>query len=118
MDDWRDYGPDYSHVDSLEKAVAAHARGELEKVWLLPRAFGGQDVPENVVYAAPGTELMKRHVDEGVIAGLIQSGAVSRYRAVPEYQGSSMVPIALEIVASDPGSYTSTLVFWGEALVR
>jgi hypothetical protein len=111
-------GPDFSTVDSLEKAEQLAARGELEKLYLLPLSFGGQDVPPNVVYVPLGMASVKQGVDENVIRPLVADGTLTRYTATPEYSGNSFIPIAITIVASEPGSFTTTLNLWGEALDR
>ncbi len=53
-----------------------------------------------------------------MIAPLATEGKVTRYRAIPEYQGDSISPIAITIIASDPGEFTMTLNIWGKALER
>lgn len=42
----------------------------------------------------------------------------TQYTATPEYQGASFIPIAIKIVASNPGNFTTTINIWGEALGR
>ncbi|MHB1076980.1 hypothetical protein [Thiobacillus sp.] len=44
------HGPDYSKIDSREKAERLAAEGELTKLHLLPPEFGGDDAPPNIVY--------------------------------------------------------------------
>lgn len=111
-------GPDFSTVDSQAKAEQLAREGRLEPVYLLPPMFGGQDIPPNIVYVPTGTAAIKQGIDENVVAPLAADGTVTRYSATPEYTGSSFVPIAITIVASDPGSFTTTLNLWGEALDR
>jgi hypothetical protein len=109
-------GPDYSHVDSLEKAEALVAAGELAPLYLLPAEFGGTDDDHNVVYVPPFAVELKHRTDMNVILPLIESGTVTRYQAAPRYQGESFVPTAIEVRASEPGDFQSTLEIWGEAL--
>ena len=47
----------------------------------------------------------------------MQWSAPSR-EAIPEYQGNSFIPIAIKIVASNPGEFSTTINIWGEALTR
>ena len=49
---------------------------------------------------------------------LVADSKVTSYEATPEYQGKSFVPIAIKIVASDPGSFTTAINIWGKALAR
>ncbi len=111
-------GPDFSDTSSKEKAEARVQRGELEKLFLLPAEFGGTDDPRNVVYVPRGFVAIKANIDVNIIKPLIAQDKVTRYEATPEYQGKSFVPIAIKIVASDPGSFTTSINIWGKALAR
>jgi hypothetical protein len=111
-------GPDFSGVDSPEKAVALFQQGQLEKLFLMPLEFGGQDNALNVLYVPIGVHDVKNGIDCNVIAPLVEAGKVSQYRCEPEYQGNSVIPIAVKITASEPGSFTTTINIWGEALGR
>ncbi len=112
-------GPDFSHITSEAQAAQLASEGQLEKLLLLPTVFGGRDdIPENVVYVPVGLAEVKGGIDENIIAPLARQGTVSRYTAEPEYTGTSFIPIAITITASDPGSFTTTIAIWGEALTR
>jgi hypothetical protein len=111
-------GPDFSHVDSLATAKQLAADGALEPLLLLPAQFGGSPVPENVVYVPAWFARQKDEFDSNIVGPLIADGKVSRYRAVPEYQGSSFVPISIKIDAWDPGKISADLILWGDALLR
>ena len=112
-------GPDFSHVTSVAAAEELARSGKLEPLLLLPTVFGGRDdIPENIVYVPIGMAAVKQNIDENIIAPLVRDGQVTRYAAEPEYAGVSFVPIAIAITASDPGSFTSTINIWGEALKR
>ena len=47
-------GPDFSAIDSREKAEELFRRGELEMLFLMPLEFGGIDDPRNVVFVPVG----------------------------------------------------------------
>ena len=111
-------GPDFSDLDSWAKAEAMFRRGDLEKMFLMPLEFGGQDVPENTLYVPVGTAGIKAGIDNNVIGPLAADGKVTKYTATPEYQGKSFIPIAITIIASDPGKFRSTINIWGDALIR
>lgn len=111
-------GPDFSDIDSKEKAEARLQTGELEKLLLLPAEFGGTDDPRNFVYVPRGFVAAKRAIDINIIKPLVESEKITEYRATPEYQGKSFVPIAIRIVASNPGSFASDINIWGKALAR
>jgi len=111
-------GPDFSSIDSREKAEALLRRGELETLYLMPLELGGADIPPNVVYVPLGVAELKAGVDNNVIGPLVEEGTLTSYTATPEYQGRSFIPIAIRIVASDPGHFSTTINIWGEALTR
>jgi hypothetical protein len=109
-------GPDFSRVDSREKAEQLVSRGELAGLHLVPPGFGGTDDPRNVVYVPPFAVELKRRTDANVIAPLVREGRVRSYTATPRYEGASFVPASIEIRAFDPGEFTTSLQIWGPAL--
>lgn len=109
-------GPDFSGIDSREKAEALIQKGELQKLLLLPSEFGGQDVPPNVVYVPAFAVELKASTDQNVILPLAQEGKITRYSATPEYVVKSFIPAAINIVASEPGAFTYRVAIWGKAL--
>jgi hypothetical protein len=109
-------GPDFSHVDSREKAEQLVIRGELARLHLLPPEFGGTDDPRNLVYVPPFVVELKQQTDANVIAPLVREGRVRSYAATPQYEGSSFVPASIEITASDPGDFATSLRIWGPGL--
>ena len=111
-------GPDFSEVDSAQKAEGLFRAGQLEKLFLMPLAFGGEDVPQNVLYVPIGVAGVKDGIDENVIGPLAQEGKISQYKAEAEYQGNSFIPIAVKITAWEPSQFTTTINIWGEALSR
>ncbi|HYH81238.1 MAG TPA: hypothetical protein VEX86_15650 [Longimicrobium sp.] len=111
-------GPDFSAVDSREKAEALFRRGDLEKLFLMPPEFGGGDDAVNTLFVPMGVADVKAGIDQNVVLPLAEEGQITQYRAVPEYQGRSFIPIAIEIVASDPGQFSTTINIWGDALAR
>jgi hypothetical protein len=116
--DRNESAPDFSEIDSPAKAEELLRRGEVEKVFLMPLEFGGQDFALNTLYVPVGVANIKAGIDNDVIAPLAAEGKISKYKARPEYQGKSVIPIAIEIVASEPGEFRTTINIWGEALTR
>jgi hypothetical protein len=111
-------GPDFSDVDSLAKADALFQQGRLEKLFMRPLEFGGEDHPLNTLYVPLGIAALKSRIDNHTIAALLSEGKVTQYQANVEYQGKSVVPIAVTITASEPGSFTATINIWGQASKR
>lgn len=91
--------PDFSAIDSLEKAQALLSTGKLERMFLFPLEFGGQDIPRNVLYVPPGIAAIKQRIDS-MIQDLVNQGQVTKYEAVPEYKGGSFIPNKIKISAS------------------
>jgi len=114
----RPNGPDFSGIDSQAKAEELFRNGDLEKVYLFPLEFGGEDVALNVLYVPIGVADIKSGIDNNVIGALAADGKITQYKAEPEYQGKSFIPIALKITAWDPGEFTTTINMWGDALGR
>lgn len=111
-------GPDFSQVDSQDKAIALFRQGKLEKLFLMPLEFGGEDNEVNVLYVPLGINDVKNGIDLNVIRPLIEAEKVSQYKCEPEYQGDSFVPISVKITAWNPGEFTTTINIWGDALGR
>src|SRR5262245_59392366 len=109
-------GPDFSGIDSRAKADELFQRGELEKLFLMPLEFGGEDNPLNTLYVPVGVAAIKSGIDTNVIGPLAAEGKITKYTATPQYQGKSFIPIAIKIVASDPSEFSTTINIWGEAL--
>lgn len=107
--------PDFSSVDSLEKAMQLSDEGTLEPLQLVPLEFGGTDVPINVVYVPVGVVKIKQQIDEKMIGDLIAKGAVSQYEVKPDYNGTSVVPTALTVRAWNPGEFSTRIRIWGDA---
>ncbi|QDU53869.1 hypothetical protein [Aeoliella mucimassa] len=108
-------GPDFSVVDSKKKALALVKQGTLEPLYLLPLEFGGRASASNTLYVPIGVAQIKQGIDLNQIMPLIEQGEEVEYSAEPEYQGNSMVPIALTVNA---GPINATIKIWGEALGR
>lgn len=111
-------GPDFSHIDTREKAIELVKQGLLEPLYLMPPEFGGPNDARNIVFVPTGIAGIKRNTDLNIIAPLVQSGDVQNYSAVPEYRGRSFVPMAIKVSASDPKTFESEINIWGEALDR
>jgi hypothetical protein len=109
-------GPDFAAVDSRAKAEELFRRGDLEKLFLMPLEFGGTDHPLNTLFVPVGLAEIKAGVDRNIVAPLVADGTITEYKAMPEYQGTSFIPIAIKIVASNPGQFSTTINIWGEAL--
>jgi hypothetical protein len=109
-------GPDFSRIDSQAKVMELFGRGDLEKLFLLPLEFGGTERPENVVYVPVGIAEIKASTDANVIGKLAGEGKVTRYAATPRYSGKSFVPVAIDITASDPGTFVFNIAIWGEGI--
>ena len=111
-------GPDFSDINSKEKAEARLQSGELEKLFLLPPEFGGIDDLRNICFVPRGFVAIKQGIDTNIIKPLIESEKITEYQATPEYQGKSFVPVAIKIVARNPGAFNTEINIWGKAPQR
>ena len=109
-------GPDFRSIDSLAKAQELARAGKLQQMLLLPLEFGGTDIPQNSVFVPLWAAEKKVETDTNIVQPLAAEGKVSTYSATPQYQGKSFVPIAIEIQASNPGSFSARIAIWGDAL--
>ena len=84
----------------------------------MPLELGGKDIAQNVVYVPIGQAAVKARIDNSIVGLLAGKGKVAEYKATPEYQGRSFIPIAIKIAASNPGEFSTTINIWGQALAR
>jgi len=106
--------PDFSAVDSAEKAQVLLKKGELERIHLFPLELGGEDSELNTVYVPLGFAIMKAKFD-GTVAKMLENGSVSQYEASPEYKGKSVVPRKIQIRAWHPDKtddFTVSMDLW------
>jgi len=104
-------GPDYSSIDSNEKAIELFEKGELEKIHLMPLTFGGQDIPMNTLYGPPHANIFKNRFDTSLEQFIIE-GKNLHYNASPEYKGKSFIPSKLTITVSGDISFKQTIEIW------
>lgn len=105
---------DFSAVDSLAKAQRLFEGGKLERLFLFPLEFGGQEIPQNILYVPPGIAAIKQQIDSA-IGEMVKQGAVTSYVAEPEYKGDSFVPSKIKIKTSHPqkpGGVDRTINIW------
>lgn len=110
--------PDFETIDTPAKAESLASQGQLEKVYLLPLEFGGLDNPHNSLYVPIGIANQKASIDRNVISPLAHAGTITEYQAVPVYEGKSCIPVAIEIIASNPGHFRSRIDIWGKMVQR
>jgi hypothetical protein len=103
--------PDYSHIDSNEKAQQAYANKELVKLHLMPLDWGGQDVALNIIYVPEFVVEQKAEID-GMIESFLVAGLSIKYSCAPEYKGNSFIPGSLVISYSGDREDTKTIEIW------
>ena len=104
-------GPNFSHLDSYEKAQAAASSGQLVTVFLFPIEYGGPQERQNVVFVPAFVAELKARYDE-MVGDLLKKGKVNRYSAKPEYKGKSVVPSAITITASGDAEFAQKIHIW------
>jgi hypothetical protein len=103
--------PDYSHIDSNEKAQQLCAQKELVKLHLMPLDWGGEDVALNTIYVPEFVLEQKARLD-GVIEELLEAGHNLSYAASPEYKGNSFIASKLIIKVSGDRQMEATIEIW------
>ena len=104
-------GPDFSAIDSAEKAQAAYHRGELAMLYLFPLDLGGQENEMNRVYVPQAVVMLKDRFDN-LVGDLLDQGLVTGYSANPEYKGNSFIPSAIVMEAKGKGGITERIEIW------
>ncbi len=97
-----EYVPDYSAIDSREKALELVQKGELVETHLFPAELGGQDVPQNKVFVPVGVPEIQTQIT-GTIVRFAQDGLIDNMQVDPEYKGESFVPSKIKISTSHSG---------------
>jgi hypothetical protein len=103
--------PDYSHIDSNEKAQQLYAKKELVKLHLMPLDWGGQDIAMNIIYV-PEFALEQKSVIDGMIEEFLVAGLNIHYSCSPEYKGNSFIPSRVVINYSGDRQNTHTIEIW------
>lgn len=87
---------DYSHVTSLKIAQELAEKGELEKILLFPEAFGGEDIPVNVLYVPLEIAEIKAQLTETTI-NYMEQNLINKLEVLPTYKGDSFIPATIEM---------------------
>lgn len=105
--------PDFSEIDSLEKAVRLAETKELAPLYMMPLRFSGEESVRNRLYVPPVAAALKDRYDDMVEELLLQA-KVNGYSCSPEYKGGSFVPSKLIITASQEGKdvFKQTINIW------
>lgn len=105
---------DFAHVTSRTQADELVKRGELVKIWLYPKRFGGPNDRYNIGYVPAGTERALDFAHDR-ISGLIELEAIDRMTVKPEYRGRSKVLSGITYVchgAPDKPPITISIDIW------
>src|SRR5690349_1918417 len=103
--------PDFSDIDSNEKAIELFNKGQLAKVYLMPLEFGGQDGPMNYLFVPEFVVELKSRFDL-MIDNLLTEGKKLRYSAEPEYKGKSFIPSKLNIAVTGDVKFKESIEIW------
>ena len=106
--------PDFSHIDSKEKAEALFKKGELEKILLFPSEFGGEDIPPNTLYVPAGISVAKDSVTRSLVQ-MVEDGSIDNLKVDVDYKGKSFIPSKIIMKASHStksGQFNPTIEVW------
>ncbi len=93
------YKPDFSDIDSIEKAVAMSNKNQLEPLHLMPLRFGGKETAANIVYVPIGVSDVKDSIDN-IVEDLLINKRVSGYKCDIKYKGKSVIPSVIKIITT------------------
>lgn len=108
-------GPDFSDVDQ-GLAQAMVKEGKLAPLYLMPLRFGGDpSVESNAVFTPPFAVVLKDRCDD-MVEDLLRQEKVNGYECRPEYQGKSVVPVKITVIAKLDGKpvFTESIRIWGK----
>jgi len=103
--------PDYSEIDSNEKAALLYINKVVAKMHLMPLEFGGKDSPVNTLYAPVEAVELKTRFD-AMIEELLEQGKELSYSAEPGYKGKSFIPNTITIRVSGDADFIETIHIW------
>lgn len=95
----------FSHVTTRAQAEALVKSGELVRIRLFPKRFGGRGDKENIGYVPPGALMMIDFANDRV-SGLLELKAIDRLAVEPKYRGKSIVPVRIVYICSGEGEGT------------
>lgn len=105
---------DFNEVDSLEKAKQLFDKGELHKILLFPREFGGEDIPPNVMYVPKGVPEVKDQITDTLVR-FVEEDLIDNLEVNPEYKGKSFIPSRITMKTSHSGKageFNPTIEIW------
>lgn len=102
---------DFSIITTKEKIRELSQKGILEKVYLMPLEFGGEDIEHNYVFSPHTTSELKRHFDL-MIEKLLNEGKELEYSVEPVYKGYSLIPSKLTITVTGEAHFVETINVW------
>ncbi|MDR2024338.1 MAG: hypothetical protein LBQ71_14090 [Hungatella sp.] len=105
--------PDFSEIDSIEKAIELTNQGILRPLYLMPLRFNGEESARNRLFVPPAVVEIKDRYDN-MVEDLLRQDKINGYACTPEYKGKSFVPSKLRIVAGKDGKdvFTENINIW------
>ncbi|MBN3575636.1 hypothetical protein [Vibrio neptunius] len=89
--------PDFSKVDTREKALTLVQQGELFEVLLLPTELGGKNEPRNIVFVPEDISAAHEQNTQNVLS-LIKDKLINRLEVQPVYKENSFVPSQVKMI--------------------
>ncbi|MBN3495447.1 hypothetical protein [Vibrio neptunius] len=89
--------PDFSEVDTREKALELVQQGELFEVLLLPTELGGKNEPRNIVFVPEDISAAHEQNTQNVLS-LIKDKLINRLEVQPVYKKNSFVPSQVKMI--------------------
>lgn len=105
--------PDFSYVNSIEKAKEECDKGILDRVLLIPTTFGGTEDESNMIYVPKAFKINKEGYDR-IISQVAKRENANTYECIPEYKNGSVVPFKVTMIVYKDGKEfkSNSITFW------
>ena len=102
---------DYMHIDSMDKLQKHFHYGDLVKILLMPKEFGGENSAHNMLYVTKAAMKEKQDFDQQILK-IASGGKKLFYNINPEYKGKSYIPFNLHISIISDKTIDHTIHIW------
>ena len=105
--------PNFTEIDSNEKAIELANKGILEPLYLMPLRFNGEESAINRVFVPSFAVELKDRCDDFIEKMVIEE-KVQGYSCNPEYKGNSFIPSKIKVVVTNEGKevFSQTIEIW------
>lgn len=110
--------PDYFGITTIEDIHRLHASEEIVVMLVVPEMFGGEADERNMLFVPPFADEAKVRFDLDVVRPFAERGDDVDYSVEPVFEGDSLVPTEITVLASTPEAFTLVIKIWGDSLAQ